>query len=88
MISMTRESQIILHDALALPIHERAAVAAELLASLDGEPDPDAEIAWAAELERRALRVLSGESQGEDWEVVHERIRRDLGDRPKPEAQP
>ncbi len=30
--------------------------------------------AWAAEIERRAQRVLSGESAGEPWEDVRNRI--------------
>jgi uncharacterized protein (DUF433 family) len=31
---------------------------------------------WAAEIERRARRVISGESTGEPWEVVRDRIER------------
>ena len=59
---------------------ERADVAAELLASLDEPTDnpADVEAAWAAEIERRARRVLSGESAGEPWEDVRDRITRRL----------
>ena len=32
--------------------------------------------AWGAEIERRARRVLSGESAGESWEDVRNRIAR------------
>ena len=52
---------------MTLPVEERADVAAELLASLDEAPPQDAaevEAAWAREIERRARRVMSGESAG------------------------
>ncbi len=74
---MTDRAQALLREALTLPPDERADVAAELLASLD-EPtteDPAAvEAAWAREIERRARRVLDGESAGEPWEDVRDRI--------------
>lgn len=73
---MTREA--LLQEALRLPRRERADVAAELLASLDDEltDDPqELEKAWAAEIERRARRVLAGESAGSPWEDVEQRIR-------------
>ena len=72
---MTREA--LLQEALKLPHTERADVAAELLASLDEEPAEnleEVEGAWAAEIERRARRVLAGESAGVPWEQVKERI--------------
>lgn len=58
---------------MTLPIDERADVAAELLASLDearAEDPAEVEAAWAAEIERRARRVMAGESQGVPWEDV------------------
>jgi len=64
----------LLDEALALSPSERADLAAELTASLDGETDVDAGAAWAAELERRARRALAGETSGEDWETVRARI--------------
>lgn len=68
----------LLKEALALPDAERAELAAELMASFDGPPDPDVEAAWAAEIERRAAKVLSGESPGVPWDEVRERIEREL----------
>lgn len=64
---MTDRARKLLHDALELPISERAELVADLLASLDGEPDADVEAAWGAEVERRA-----GESPDNDvpWETV------------------
>jgi broad specificity phosphatase PhoE len=37
--------------------------------------------AWAEEIERRARRVIAGESVGEPWEDVRERIERSLKER-------
>jgi putative addiction module component (TIGR02574 family) len=68
---MTRDA--LLQEALKLPYSERADVAAELLASLDEEPAEsleEVERAWAAEIERRARRVLSGASSGAPWPEV------------------
>jgi hypothetical protein len=65
---MSDEARQVLEEALRLPLMERAAVAAELIASMDGEPDTDAEKAWAAEIERRAARATGGESNGRDWD--------------------
>jgi putative addiction module component (TIGR02574 family) len=68
----------LLKEALELPDSERAELAAELMASFDGPADPDAEVAWAAEVERRAAKVLSGESQGVPWDEARGRIERAL----------
>ena len=64
---MSERARKLLHDAMELPLPERAELAADLLASLDGELDHDVEAAWAAEVERRAR-----ESPGQDvpWETV------------------
>jgi putative addiction module component (TIGR02574 family) len=72
---MTREA--LLQEALKLPRRDRADVAAELLASLDDEVNEDSqelEKVWAAEIERRARRVLAGDSEGTPWEKVKEGI--------------
>jgi putative addiction module component (TIGR02574 family) len=74
----------LLREALALPAEERADVAAELLASLDEPTFADetaAERAWEQEIERRARRVIAGESAGEPWDDVGERIARGLARR-------
>lgn len=67
----------LLREVLTLQRDDRADVAAELLASLDEPPfeDPAAvEAAWAAEIERRAKRVLAGESTGRPWGAVRSDI--------------
>lgn len=71
----------VLEETLALPETERAHVAAALIASLDEGEDANAAEAWTAELERRAKRVLSGESRGIPWEDVRARILERLGSR-------
>jgi len=72
---MTRNA--VLEEALKLSLKERADVAVKLLASLDDEESEEreeVERAWGAEIERRARRVLSGESAGSPWEEVKQRI--------------
>ena len=77
---MTQRTQELLREALALPVDERADVAAQLLASLDDEDvaTEDLEAAWAAEIERRARRVLAGQSEGIPWEGVRRRAEAEL----------
>ena len=75
---VTEQTSALLSTALELSISERAELAAELLASLDGEPDADVEAAWAAEIERRARRVLAEGSRGRPWEDVRDDLRRRL----------
>jgi len=71
---MSDDARHVLDEALRLPLGERAKLAAELLASVDGEADDDAGEVWAAEVERRAVRALAGESQGKDWPTVRAEI--------------
>ena len=78
---MSSRAQQVLRDALELPLDERADVAAEVLASLDeaeAEHPADVEAAWAAEIERRARRVMAGESAGVPWEDVRRRAEAEL----------
>jgi putative addiction module component (TIGR02574 family) len=49
--------------ALALPEAERGELAEQLVASLDAEAEPDAEAAWAAEIERRLARIDAGQAE-------------------------
>ena len=67
---MGTAAQQILAEALRLPLTERAAMAAELIASMDGDPDGDADEAWTAEIERRASRAIGGRSSGREWDAV------------------
>lgn len=78
---MPSRAQELLREALALPVADRADVAAELLASLDdaeAENPAEVEAAWAAEIERRARRVLAGESVAIPWDEVRRRAEADV----------
>jgi putative addiction module component (TIGR02574 family) len=68
---------------LALPEEERAELAAALLASLGPEPEPDqnsVDQAWAAELDRRAAALESGEDPGVAWEDALSQARQRLAE--------
>src|SRR5262249_23400612 len=71
---MSGRAQRVRGQALDRTAEERAEVALELVASLDGPRDADAEEAWVAEIERRARRVLSDPDGGEDWSVARAEI--------------
>lgn len=75
---MTKPMAALLADALRLDDDARAELAAELLASLDGPADPDAESAWDAEIERRIAAIEAGAIQLEPWEQVKRRIDKDI----------
>ena len=49
-------------DALALSEHERAELAMDLMASLDGPVDPDVAAAWDKEVCRRIDEIERGEA--------------------------
>jgi putative addiction module component (TIGR02574 family) len=65
----------LLHDALELSADDRAELAADLLASLDGPPDEDASAAWTDEIRRRVDRALAGEAKGTPWPEVRDKLR-------------
>lgn len=78
---MAMKSDDLRREALALSDGERAALAADLLASLDEPAGDDGEtvrLAWAQEIERRAARAMTGESSAEPWETVRQRIADEL----------
>ncbi len=64
----------VLHDAMELPLSERAELAADLLASLDGEPEADVEAAWAGEVERRAREAHANPDDDVAWETVRDEL--------------
>jgi putative addiction module component (TIGR02574 family) len=81
---MGSEARKILEDAMALSADERAALAHELLASLDGEREPGVDEAWAAEIKLRAERFRAGESQGIPWEEAKARLLEQFGPKREP----
>ena len=75
---MTKAMTTVLADALRLDDEARAELAAELLASLDGPADPDAERAWDAEIERRIAAIEAGTISLEPWDQVKRRIEKEI----------
>jgi putative addiction module component (TIGR02574 family) len=61
-------------EALALSIDERAALAKDLLLSLDEGAEAGAEAAWVEELDRRAQAIANGTATLVDWTDVEKRI--------------
>lgn len=74
---MSERARKLLHDALDLPLSERAELAAGLLASLGGEPEADVEAAWANEIERRAREALANPDDDLAWEAVRAELHAD-----------
>ena len=75
---MSKIAQSVLVEALRLDVAGRAELAAELLKSLDGPADPDAEVAWAAEIKRRVEAIEAGTVEFEPWETVKRRIESEI----------
>jgi putative addiction module component (TIGR02574 family) len=75
---MTKGAQAVLADALRLDSAARAELVAEILASLDGPADPDAEAAWNDEIDRRIEAIEAGTIRLEPWEQVKRQIEKDV----------
>lgn len=73
---MQRSTAQVFEEALALPDEDRAKLAEKLVESLDGEPDPDAETAWAAEIERRLAKIDAGQASSLPMDEALARLRR------------
>jgi putative addiction module component (TIGR02574 family) len=68
------DSRDVLLEALRLRPEERAAIAGELIQSLDTEVDPDAEAAWSAEVRTRLEKVDAGLAKTVSWSEARRRI--------------
>ncbi len=64
----------VLNLGLQLPAGERAGVALELIASLDGAPEDGVDEAWLDEAERRQREAGDDPASFEPWEEVRARI--------------
>jgi putative addiction module component (TIGR02574 family) len=64
----------VLRDATELSEQDRAELAGFLIESLEAEPDPDVEAAWAAEIERRVQELETGNVRSVPWEEVRQRL--------------
>ncbi len=72
---MQKSSQAILEQALKLPSNERAAVAEQLIQSLDPIQETDVEQAWQQEVQRRLTEFENGEATTIPWEEVQRRLK-------------
>ena len=77
---MSKQSARILEEALNLEVDERAKLAVDLIASVDGQVDDDADSAWASEIEQRAHRARESHSQGVPWNRVRAQLASKLSD--------
>jgi putative addiction module component (TIGR02574 family) len=68
------DARQLLTEALRLSDEERAALAGELIQSLEKEVDSDAEAAWAAEIRARLERVDAGTAKTIPWSEARRRI--------------
>ncbi len=75
---MTKGAEAVLADALRLDLDARAQVATEILASLDGPADLNAEATWAVEIERRVAAIEAGTVKLEPWEDVKRRVAKEI----------
>jgi putative addiction module component (TIGR02574 family) len=61
-------------EALRLPAEARAALAGQLLESLDGSVDEDIEAAWSKEIARRIDALDKGKVKAVPWSVARRKI--------------
>ena len=59
-MGMSNAARKLLEGVLRLDMKERAKLATEIIASLDGPADPDASKAWEKEIQRRADAYFAG----------------------------
>lgn len=76
-------SKQLLLEALRLPEEERAALAGELIESLETVVDSDAEAAWSAEIRARLDDVGAGREKTVPWSEAQRRIHAAAGRGPR-----
>ena len=69
-VDMSTDAKKLLEAALRLPDRERLRLAERLLATFDGDPDPDAAEAWEAEIARRSREIEAGLVAPIPWSEV------------------
>jgi len=76
---MSQSAEQVLEAAMALPVAERAEVAARLQESLAGFATPEIEAAWKAEIAERIRAVDAGEMASIPADDVHARLKAKYG---------
>jgi putative addiction module component (TIGR02574 family) len=77
------DAKQLLVEALRLSDEERAALAGELIQSLETEVDADAEAAWSAEIRERLDRLEAGTTTTIPWSEARRRIHAAAGRDPR-----
>ena len=77
------DSRQLLDAALELSVEERAALAGELIQSLETEVDSDAEAVWSVEIHARLARVDAGLARTIPWSEARRRIHLAAGRGPR-----
>ena len=78
---MTEAVSELLKKAMALPVEARAALAGQLLDSLDETVDTTAEAEWEKEIERRVAQLRTKSVQTLPWTEVRRRLTHKLSQR-------
>jgi putative addiction module component (TIGR02574 family) len=73
---MQRSAREVTEAALELSEEERGRLAETLVQSLHADLDPNAESAWASEIERRLARIDAGQASAIPMEEAVARMRR------------
>jgi putative addiction module component (TIGR02574 family) len=81
-LTMGRQVKELLEEAISLPDADRAELAGFLLETLENEPGPGLEVAWATEIEWRVREIESGAVQTIPWEQVRAELYARLGEKP------
>ncbi len=68
------DPRALLDEALLLSDDQRAALAGELIQSLEADVDMDAEAAWSAEIRARLDQIESGTATTVSWAEARRRI--------------
>ena len=71
---MKPSHQKVLKDALRLPVEARAALAGQLIESLDDSIDEDAEVAWSKEIASRIDDLNRGKVKAVPWSLARRQI--------------
>jgi putative addiction module component (TIGR02574 family) len=79
---MNQETKKVLLEALQLPPEARAALAGQLIESLDAEVDEGAEAAWSLEIARRLAELETGKVRSVTWAEARRQIMRPAGEPP------
>jgi putative addiction module component (TIGR02574 family) len=77
------DAKQLLAEALRLSAKERAALAGELIQSLDPDVDPDAEAAWSEEIRARLERLDAGTAKTIPWSEARRRLHAAAGRGPR-----